>query len=306
MEFATRLVDIELEHPVMNAAGTCKVLEGDHGIHALARSATSAIMVGSITVAERDGNLGDTYAFDDVRGFSLNSLGLPCRGQGYYTQNLPEMVTVAHDANKPLFVSIAGFSPGEYRELAALAFQGGADLVEVNLGCPNVWHGGEQKRIACFNADLVAHILNAIEAEVGTEARIAVKVSPFSDPYALAEIAGVLSSSKLVKAVTTMNTFPNAFAFADGGREKPLISVGLAGLAGPALKPVGLGQVKQLRALLPNRIQIMGVGGIRTGDDVLDYLAAGASCAQIATTFFQEGPRVFSRILEEMVAQIDK
>jgi dihydroorotate dehydrogenase (fumarate) len=179
----------------------------------------------------------------------------------------------------------------------------GVDLIEVNLGCPNVWEGSKQKQIASFNPDLVGKILSWIEQEVGRNALVAVKISPFSDPSALAELADRLTWHPVVKVVTTTNTFPNAFAFAGKDRARPLISVGLAGLAGPAMKPIGLGQVKQLRALLPEHIQIMGVGGIVTGDDVHDYLAAGATCTQIATTFLQQGPRVFSRILEEMMQE---
>jgi dihydroorotate dehydrogenase (fumarate) len=76
-------------------------------------------------------------------------------------------------------------------------------------------------------------------------------------------------------------------------------------MAGPALKPIGMGQVKQFRAQLPERIQIVGVGGIRSGQDVLDYLRAGADAVAIATSLVEEGPAVFSRILSEYVDLVE-
>lgn len=84
------------------------------------------------------------------RRFSLNSLGLPNPGGRYYEKYLPEMAKVVHDVNKHLFVSVAGFTPDEYSVLAKIAEAGGADLIELNLGCPNVWAGGKQKRVACL------------------------------------------------------------------------------------------------------------------------------------------------------------
>lgn len=301
MELQTEIAGIQLKHPLMNAAGTCKSLEE---VQALARSATAAIVVGSITMEPRTGNTGDVYWAGPL--YSLNSLGLPNRGMPYYQDALPKMDDVAHDAGKPLVVSVAGFSPEEYADLADFAFRGGADLVELNLGCPNVWQGGAQKRIACFDWALVAEIFGRVEEEVGADAKVSVKISPFSDPFALAEVAQVISASKLVKAVTTVNAFPNAFAYKGYGKgyeSRPAIMPGggLAGLAGPALKPIGLGQVRQLRQLLPPHIQIIGVGGITHGQDIREYLESGAVATQVATTYLERHEQVFSSLIAELL-----
>jgi dihydroorotate dehydrogenase (fumarate) len=265
MNINTTLSGLELEHPLFNAAGTCKTVED---VKRLATSATAAIMVGSITKEERTGNSGEVYWAGPM--FSLNSLGLPNRGAGYYMATLPEMVKVAHGAGKLLFVNVAGFSPNEYADLASVAVWGGADLVELNLGCPNVWNDGAQKRIACFDPELVDQTLERVQERIGVGERLAVKISPFSDPFALAEVARVIGGSKMVKIVTTVNTFPNAFSYNKG---KPRITPGggLAGFAGPAMKPIGLGQVLQLRGLLPMRIQLVGVGGVTHGEDIREY-----------------------------------
>lgn len=300
---SVKIADIILEHPVMNAAGTCKLLDGPEGVREFARSATAVIMVGSITVEYREGNTGEVYWAGE--GFSLNSLGLPNPGASFYRTHLPEMVAIAHETGKPLFVSVAGFNPTEYAILTELAFRGGADLVELNLSCPNVWGGGRQKRIACFDPQLVGEILFLVEKEVGVEAKIAVKLSPFSDPFALSEVAKVIAESKLVKVVTTVNTFPNAFSYDEKGKPRITPGGGLAGLGGPALKPIGLGQVIQSRSMLPERIDIIGVGGITTGQDILDYLKAGACAVQITTAFLERRAKVFGELLTEFVNLVD-
>jgi dihydroorotate dehydrogenase (fumarate) len=304
MSLATNIAGINLEHPVLNAAGTCKLLEGgDHDVYELARSATSAVMIGSITLDPREGNSGDVYSFDQALGISLNSLGLPCRGREYYAKHLPIMIKVAHDAGKALFVSVAGFSTTQFYKLADVAFTGGADLVEVNFGCPNVWQNGQQHRIFSFDEEAIGEALRLIQKDQGKDARVAVKLSPFSDPFKLAEVARVIAEFEAVKVVTSTNTFANGFLFAEGNRSRPRISVNYAGFAGPAMKPIGLGQVRQLRTLLPERIQIMGVGGVTSGDDVRDYLAVGASAVQTATAFLQSEPGLFSKILEDLTAE---
>jgi len=295
MELATDLMGIRLEHPLMNAAGTCKTLED---VRKLARSATAAIMVGSITKEPRPSNSGSVYWSEP--GFSVNSLGLPNPGIDYYRDKFPEMEAVAREARKPLLASVAGFSPEEYAYLADAAFEG-ADAVELNLGCPNVWQGSKQKRIACFDPLLVAEILRCVEDRIGSDANISVKISPFSDPFALAEVAEVIAKSELVKAVTTSNTFPNGFAWNELGKPRIDPGNGLAGMAGPALKPIALGQVRQLRALLPERIQIIGAGGINTGAEILEYRNAGASAVQIATAYLERGEEVFSQLLMQVV-----
>lgn len=298
-KFKINLAGIQLEHFIMNGAGTCKTLDGPEGVKRLVKSNISAVMVGSFTLEKRTGNSGNVY--DGRKGlFSLNSMGLPNPGEYYYREHIPEMVKAAHKNGKSLFTSVAGFTPEQYAELSFLSLEGGADLVELNLSCPNVWQDGQQKHIACFDPPLVEEILRCVEERVGQKAKISVKLSPFSNPSNLQEVAQVIGRSKLVKAVVSMNTFPNAFAYNESG--KPLITPGggLSGLAGPAIKPIGLGQIKQLRAFLPDRIDLIGVGGIVTAEDILDYLRAGAKAVQVATIFLDRGVEIFTEFLFDL------
>lgn len=299
LDYSTNVAGVKLEHPLMNAAGTCRLLAGDLSIRELVRTPTAAVMIGSITVTPREGNPGNVYWADNF--YSLNSMGLPNPGLPYYEKNFHEMVALTHGVGKPLFVSVAGFTPHEYALLALKSVKGGVDLVELNLSCPNTWEGGNQNRIACFYPELVFAILGRVKREIGADAKVSVKLAPFSDPGILSEVAQVLKDTPLVKAVTAVNTFPNAFAVDPSGTSWITFADGFAGLAGTALKPIGLGQVKQLRSWLPNNVDIIGVGGISRGRDIVDYLSCGAKAVQIATALLERGPNVFSTMLSEYI-----
>ncbi|WP_131744912.1 dihydroorotate dehydrogenase [Frankia sp. Cppng1_Ct_nod] len=301
----TTLCGVELEHPLMNAAGTCKNLDE---VDALARSAVSAVVIGSITQEARGGNAGNVYHAGDI--FSLNALGLPNPGLDYYRKHLPEMVSLTQAVDKPLIVSIAGFTGAEYAAVAHDVALAGVDFIELNLACPNVWDGGAQKRIACFdNGQTEAICIQVGEALATAGAArgnqppptFGIKISPFSDPAGLAELATLVRALAGAphgpRFVCAVNTFPNAFALTEANR--PVIDVELAGLGGAALKPVALGQVRQLRLMLPETVEIIGVGGVTCGRDVLDFLRAGAGAVQAATAFWnrQGDAGVFGDIL---------
>ena len=308
MELATTIAGMHLDWPVMNSPSGpgCKTVED---VIELARSTSAAVMIGSVTKEPRDGNRGEVYFSDQVTGFSLNSLGLANGGLPYYTQHLPEMARIVHEAKKTLWVSVAGFTPQEFGELTLQMFQGGADLVELNLGCPNVWDGGQQKRIFSFDPALVEAVLKEVETVLNSDAplAVAVKVSPFSDPMLLEEVASVVATSPIVSAVTAINTFPNAFAFKEDGTSaiSPQFSKGLAGMAGPALKTIGLGQVMQWRQFLPPHIDVIGVGGIKSGPDARDYLRAGAKAVQVGTARADRGGRAFDFVITQLVSLLD-
>lgn len=305
MDFSLDLCEgVRLEHPLMNAAGTCKKPEE---VEILSRSASSAIVLGSITLERRGGNTGNTLSHEGH--FTLNSLGLPNPGATLLVIDLDKMQQTASLVERPLIVSVAGFSSEEYARLVKLIGKR-ASLIELNLGCPNVWGaGGEQKRIASFSPRMVEDILETIkgEYEYGKKLpNLSVKLSPFSDPFLLREVASVIAKSEIVKVVVSCNTFPNAFAWDDQKEPRPRISAanGLAGMSGPSMRPIALGQVRQLREALPQDIAIIGVGGITTGGDLRDFILAGAAAVQIATAYIQHGKSVFESILQQYLEAI--
>jgi dihydroorotate dehydrogenase (fumarate) len=297
----------------MNGAGSCRTVEE---VKSLAKSVISIIVVGSFTVEAREGNQGNAFWVggindEDTRDiFSLNSRGLPNQGIKYCEQVIPEMAEIVHKAGKLLCVSVAGFTPQEYVILAKVAFALGADIVELNLSCPNVWKDGAQERIACFDPNLVTEILKSVQEAVDLEAKIFVKLSPILDSYLLKEVTNVIAQFEIVKAVVSINTVPNSLLFDKTGRPRITVGQGLAGLGGPAVKPIAIGQVIQLRNLLPKNIDIVYSGGVTHGRDIVDAQLAGAKVVQMCTYLLdfppETWPIVFARSMLEYSDELEK
>lgn len=286
------LAGIQLENPLMNGAYIgSKTLED---VEELARSAAGAVVVGSISVKPRLANAGQGYWLHKEGLFSLNSFGMPNGGLPYFEKSLPKMVEVAHAANKPLIANVIGFSNEEFVALIKLAEKSGADMVELNFGCPNVWDGGKQKRILSYHADLVKSTLEQV-AKHRPKVKMCVKISPLP-PDILVAVAMEIINSGTVQAITCTNSYPNA-AVTMGARLNGLADNTLAGMSGRALKPISLGLVKQLKAILPADLAIIGCGGISTSNDVMDYLDAGAAAIQVATALKEEGTGIFTQLL---------
>lgn len=305
MQLQRMLAGFKLDQPLMNGAGTCKNLEQ---VFNLARSVVSAVVLGSVTMEARTGNPGTTY--HSVPGqYALNSLGMPNPGLQYYLDLMRDLADIMHDQDKPLIVSVAGMVPNEYSVLAHAFARRGADLIELNLGCPNVWEdldggdsiegGPKQKGIPSFEPELVEVILGGLD--IGPKVpNYGVKLSPIGNPALLEQVAGVIGCSK-ARFVTTCNTFPNAYLSNSSGQ--PVLGPTYGGMSGAGLKPIALGQVRQLRAWLPEHIDIIGVGGVRTTRDVIDFLEAGATAVQATTAYMDanEDPGVYSDVLRDIM-----
>jgi len=124
------IAGIYIDCPVMNGAGVARTI-GE--VKNLGKSCASILGAGSFTVLEREEDKGTNF----WEG-GLNSRGLPNLGIEYCKKAIPEMVLIAHGFEKLLCISVAGFSPEEYAILTKLVFESGADIVELNLSCPNV------------------------------------------------------------------------------------------------------------------------------------------------------------------------
>lgn len=301
MPLARTVVGLEFSGPVMNAAGTAKTLEE---VRQLANSDSSAIVVGTLTTHPTKGQKGKTFL--SYGGSSLNSKGLPNEGFfDYYKENLPKMSQLAKTAGKPLIASVAGSTPSEFARLADLCFKTGASIVEINLGCPNLFKESEQKPILGFDLIAISQILKELTTLLSKKANITLKMSPFSDPYQLKTTAEAITQYPIVKGIVTTNTFPNCLLYTlEGGEVNDKLSTpyGLGALSGAALKPIGLGQVVQWRQNLPPNIEVIGVGGIHSGLDILEYETAGARLCQVGTAFLKTHTGIFKNLNQSYIA----
>jgi dihydroorotate dehydrogenase (fumarate) len=279
---------------LMNAAGTAKNPEQALD---LLRTPASALMLGSYTVDERAGNEGVTYFSTPTA--ALNSLGLPSPPLKVWSSWIKDLAPRAADSGKPLYTSVAGFNPSEFRTMTEAAFEAGASAVELNLGCPNIWDEGSQKRIFSYATDQVEAALAEVRQLGELPGALGVKLSPIFDLVLLTAIDDVLASNG-IDFLTTTNTVPNCFAYTEQRAAAISFGNGLAGMSGPAILWIGLGQVAMHRTNLPATF-IFAVGGISGGRDVLEYQSRGADACQVATAFLDQGSRVFERLLDEVL-----
>lgn len=254
------------------------------------------IVIGSFTLKARDGNNGGTNFDTTADGTSVNSLGLPNKGAQWLRKHGPEMVRIAHEAGKEIVLSIAGFSPREYGELALITKEIGVDHVEANVGCPNALDDGQRHEIIAYNFDSLAKTLDSIRESATVS--LWLKVSPYANPLDRVRLVELLKQ-RPVEALVAANTFPNTSIYTDDDPPKPLLHVAdnYAGLAGTALKWINLSQCRHYGELLPE-VPVIGVGGIETGTDVMHYLHVKCKGVQVGTHFFRnEDPGVFEQIV---------
>lgn len=304
LEMSREMAGIKFSHPIMNGPGwACKTLEE---VEVLARSMSSGILIGAVTVEAREGNTGETSYFDNPF-FSVNSLGMANRGITYYQDVLTRMVSLAHDAGKPLGVNIAGFSAREFVALSILCGMSGVDWIELNLSCPNVHDKKNQANIFCFDSTLIDEIVLLVKGRV-SGVPIGVKLSPYSNPAERERIARLLKNLE-VDFVTLCNTFPDVLVYKPGifpletaisGKlAEKIITMG--GYGGPALKPIALAHVKLFRKILHPWQGIIGIGGVQSGADVIEYEEAGANIVQLTTAHAIRQSKVFEQILSEYI-----
>jgi len=236
---------------------------------------------GSYTQEARSGNEGVVIHPQTIDrflelGYGLNAYGMPNMGFEAASQALSQI-----HSDQPMIVSIAGFSIDEYIEGVRIfgALENIA-AIELNFGCPNTQ--GDHKTIMSFDPGSLKQVMHCV-MQLGLSVPIWIKLSPYSNPQDLERTAKVLNGfvgkGTFLIAVVTCNTFPLAYA----GENAITAQGGFAGLSGPAMKMIALGQVKQFRQHLSPLIDIIGVGGITCGNDVVNFLNAGAKAVQVTS-----------------------
>lgn len=287
-----------------NAAGLLKRPQDVEPLLALDPSILSAITLGSYTLLPREGNVGQNYWSDrSTAPTSVNSLGLPNPGIDAALEFLPDLVQKIHDSGKRSRVSIAGFSPREFRTLAQKLRGTRVREIELNLACPNVVEGDKHKRIIAFVPELIEETLNEVYevTDDAGAAAVAVKLTVYSDPYLREEIAAVIDRMQYaVQKVVLCNTFPNVTVYEDNGRRALSVAGGRGGLAGSDLHHIAVSHVRDFRNTLPSTIDVEGVGGISRGAHAQRMAWAGATGFQVGTAYFEhQDPRVFVDIMGE-------
>jgi dihydroorotate dehydrogenase (NAD+) catalytic subunit len=275
---------IELAHPVINASGTYDAIAARRafGDALLEEFPFSAFVSKTITSEARAGNAPQRI-WETPAGM-INSIGLPNKGlEGFLAEDLPRLAELP----VPLIVSVMGTSREEFRRLVeSVAGREEVAAIELNVSCPNVHSGlivGEQP-------NETAMLLGALRPL--TAKPLIVKLTPnVADPAAVA----VAAEEGGADAVSLINTL-KATAI-DPATGAPALAAGHGGLSGPAVRPIALQQVRAVAAAVS--LPPIGMGGISSGADAEEFLAAGARLVAVGTENFRD-PRAGSRIAAEL------
>ncbi len=291
MSLETTFANHIFANPLMNASGVhCMTTQE---LDELAHSEAGAFITKSCTINERKGNPEPRY-FDVPLG-SINSMGLPNLGFSYYLEYALAYEKVQENQNQPLFFSIAGMSVQENLEMLEKIEKSGFNgITELNLSCPNV--PGKPQLAYDFEAtyETLKEVFSIFSKPLG------IKLPPYFDFAHFDQMADILNQFPLTY-VNAINSVGNGL-YIDTEQEAVVIKPkeGFGGIGGEYIKPTALANVLAFYTRLKPEIQIIGTGGIRTGQDAFEHLLCGASMLQIGTELHKEGPEIFSRIIKEL------
>lgn len=254
---------VKFKNPIITASGTCNFgLEQNEYFDI---SELGGICVKGMTLKPREGNPSPRIA--ETPAGILNSVGLQNPGVKSFISDILPIIK----GKTNIIVNIAGNTEQEYVEMAEILSDADVQIVEVNLSCPNVKAGG-----VAFGTDPV--ILERITRAIKDKCKkpVVIKLTPnVTDITVMAKAA----ESGGADAVSLINTLLGMRI--DVRTRKPILQRNVGGLSGPAVKPVAVRMVWQVKNAVS--IPIIGMGGIATGEDAAEFLLAGASLAAVGT-----------------------
>jgi dihydroorotate dehydrogenase (NAD+) catalytic subunit len=284
VDVAISLGRLSLPNPILVASGTFGYGREMTGFVELSR--LGGIVPKTITPLPRQGNV--PWRTVETAAGLLNSIGLDNDGvDAFLAKQLPWLL----GCGAPVIVSIAGANQAEFVDLAArLDGRPGIAALELNVSCPNVSHGVDLGT----DPELCRGVVAGVRA--ATSLPVIAKLTPN-----VTDIASVAKAARDggADAVTLINTCQGMAV--DWRRRRPMLGNVVGGLSGPAIKPIALRCVHQVRRAVD--IPIIGVGGIMTIDDCMEFFVTGASAVQIGTANFAE-PVASTRLLDELPAAV--
>jgi dihydroorotate dehydrogenase (NAD+) catalytic subunit len=287
-DMRARLGQIELPNPVLAAAGCAGA--GRELAQFIDVARIGAVTSRSIMTEPRTGNPAPRLA--ETPSGLLDSAGLPGPGiDAFLQRDLPWLLS----RGARVVVSIAGQTIREYSVLASrLSGAAGVSAVEINLSCPNAEDAG---RLFALDPDAASRAVAAVRGSLRYDIPAFAKLSPdVTDIVAVAAacVASGADGLSLINALLGMAIDP--------GTMRPALAGGFGGLSGPAIRPVAVRCVWQVREAFPD-VPIIGTGGVRTGRDALELLLAGASVIGVGSAIVHD-PSACSRILRELEEEL--
>lgn len=286
-DIRVNIAGLDMKTPVMTASGTFGY--GLEFADLVNLSDIGAIIVKGTTLLPREGN--DYPRMAETPSGMLNCVGLQNKGAEYFCQHIYPQIK---DLQTNVIVNVSGSSPDDYAECARLIGElDKVPAIELNISCPNVRQGGMAFGVT---TDGAASVVRAVRAAYRKP--IIVKLSP--NVTNIADIALAVEAEG-ADAVSCINTLMGMAI--DIERRRPKLSISTGGLSGPAIKPVAVRCVWQVAKAV--KIPVVGLGGIMTAADAIEFLMAGASAIEIGTANFID-PAVSVHVAEGISEWLDR
>ncbi len=286
-DLAVRCAGLTLRNPFLLASGIWG--ESGDSLAGAWKAGAGGVITKSIGSVPRPGYPNPTIETYERWGL-LNAMGLPNPGIEEY----PREIETAEKAGATIIGSVFGGNAAEFASLAERMARTGVVAIELNLSCPHAEGFGTE---VGSDPDEVEQIVRAVVDKVRIP--VIAKITPnTSDPAALAAAAEHGGAA----AISAINTL-RALAI-DVHLRRPVLSHGLGGLSGAAIKPVGLACVWQIYEAVS--VPVIGIGGIMTATDALEYVMAGARAVEVGTAVAFGGIGVFGSLTRDLSALLDQ
>lgn len=281
-----KINNVEFKNPIITASGTFGY--GLEFADLVALDKLGGIIVKGTTLHHREGN--DYPRMVETAQGMLNCVGLQNKGVDYFCR---EIYPKIKDIGTNMLVNVSGSSPEDYAACAArINTLEKIPAIELNISCPNVREGGMAFGVTCSGA---AQVVKAVRAVY--DKTLIVKLSP--NVTDIAQIACACEDEG-ADAVSLINTLLGMAV--DIERRKPQLSIRTGGLSGPAVKPVALRMVYDVAHAV--KIPVIGLGGISSAADAIEFLMCGATAIQIGTANFVD-PTVTIKVIEGLDSWLD-
>ena len=277
---------LALKNPVMTASGTFGY--GMEFQDFIPLDGLGGIIVKGTTLHPREGN--DYPRMAETAQGMLNCVGLQNKGVDYFCEHIYPQI---RDIDTNMIVNVSGSSPDEYAACAErIDSLERIPAIELNISCPNVKDGGMAFGVTCAGAESVVKAVRERYHKT-----LIVKLSP--NVTNIADIARCCEAQG-ADSVSLINTLMGMAI--DIERRRPLLSIGTGGLSGPAVKPVALRMVWQVARAV--KLPVVGLGGIVSATDAIEFLMAGATAIEIGTANFLD-PTVTIRVRDGISEWLD-
>lgn len=279
VDLSVKIGNLGLKNPVMTASGTFGY--GLEFADFIDLSRLGGIIVKGTTLNHREGNLYPRMA--ETPSGMLNAVGLQNKGVEYFAEHIYPQIK---DIDTNMIVNVSGACVEDYVATAErIASLDKIPAIELNISCPNVKQGGMAFGTSCEGAALVVSAVRKVYPKT-----LIVKLSP--------NVTDIASIAKAVEAagadsVSLINTLMGMSI--DAERRRPRLSTITGGLSGACVKPVALRMVWQVANAV--KIPVIGLGGISSATDAVEFLLAGATAIQIGTANFID-PAITVKVVE--------